>query len=220
MAVCDVVIIGSYPPMPGPPTAATLAAVRRAWDDGSVVRVVSFRPGAADISVPVVGPLAGWRLEQIRRHYGGPLEVVLGLQPGVPFSSSDPLEEMATAVGLAIALHRFKRASLVVGEDPAISPAAFKVLAHGAGECVVSTHEARRRLEERYHLRPGLVVVEEVEPYPALAEGSEPPSSGLYGPGSGRGLTVVELPTTTLSQRARTRAHLARSSLLRRLRAH
>ena len=201
--------------MPGPATAATLAAVRRAWERGLTVRVVSFRTGAADISVPVVGPLAGWRLEQVRRHYGGPVEAVLGLQAGVPFSDLRPAQQMVTAVGLAVALRRFKRATLLVGDDPGLTPRSFRVLARGADECVAGSDEVRRSLEERYNLRPGVVTVEEVDPFPSVPAGIDPSTAGLYRPGRDRGLTVVELPATSLSQRVR--ARLARYPLLRRL---
>jgi hypothetical protein len=204
--------------MPGPATAATLAAVRRAWGSGFTVRVVSFRTGAADISVPVVGPLAGWRLEHIRRHYGAPAHVVLGLQPGVPFSDLRPAQQVATTAGLAIALRRFKRATLLVGEDPGLMPGCFRALVYCADECIVGSDEARRGLEERYNLRPGTVTVEEVEPYPSFPAGADPLAGGLYRPGLRPGLTVVELPTTTLAQRAR--ARLTRSTFLRRFVTH
>ncbi len=203
--------------MPGPATAATLAAVKRAWDDGSTVSVVAFRPGAADISVPVAGSLAGWRLENIRRHYGGPAQVVLGLQKGVPFCSTRPIDQAATAAGLVLALRRFKKATLLVGEDPELVPACFRAIAACAGECVVASDEARRQLEKRYRLRPGLVVVEEVEPFPSLPAGADPAFSGLYRPGAGRALTTVELPTTTVADRAATRARVARSKVMRHL---
>jgi hypothetical protein len=62
------------------------------------------------------------------------------------------------------------------------------------------------------------VSVEEVDPYPMLPEGAGPVTDGLYGPAGGHNLTVVELPTTTLAQRARSRLGLRRSLLARRLR--
>ena len=218
MAVCDVVIVGSYPPMPGPATAATLAAVRRAWDEGATVRVVSYRTGAADISVPVAGPLAGWRLEQVRRHYAGPARVVLVVQSGVPFSDLRYSQQVATAAGLALALSRFSRATLIVGEDPGLAPACFKVLAAAVDEVVVGTESGASELSARYHLRPGSITVEEVEPYPSLPAGVEPETGGLYRPRAERGLTLVEMPTMTLTERVRARGRLSKSTFLRRLR--
>jgi hypothetical protein len=218
MAVCDVVVIGSYPPMPGPATAATLAAVRRAWDGGFSVRVVSFRTGAADIAVPVAGPLAGWRLEQIRRHYGDPAHVVLVVQAGVPFFDLRPLHQVATAQGLALGLRRFKRATLVVGEDPALLWPCFRTIARSVDECIVASDESALALARRYRLPIGSITVREVDPFPAFPTGDEALTGGLYRPGGAGGLTVVELPTTTLAQRARARARLSRSMLPRRLR--
>lgn len=204
--------------MPGPATAATLAAVRRAWDEGYTVRVVSFRTGAADISVPVAGPLAGWRLEQVRRHYGAPPQVVLVLQAGVPFVDLRYTQQMATAAGLAMALRRFTRSTLVVGEDPGLVPVCFRALAAAVDELVVSTESAARALTERYNLGPAAATVEEVEAYPCFPAGAEPESGGLYRPRAARGLTLVEMPTTTLVERARARGRASQSALLRRLR--
>ena len=42
--VAKSLVVGSYPPVPGPPAAATVAAVRRAWAAGREVVVVSPRP--------------------------------------------------------------------------------------------------------------------------------------------------------------------------------
>ena len=125
--------------MPGPATAATIAAVRRGWDAGERVHVVSYRTGAAPLSVPVSGPLAGWRLEQVRRHLGGPDQVVLGLQAGVPFSSPGRFEQLGTALGLAVAMRRFRRATILVGEDPGVSPACMQALARAVGRISVAT---------------------------------------------------------------------------------
>jgi len=208
-AVCDVVVIGSYPPLPGPATAATLAAVRRAWDSGAEVRVVSYRTGAAEIAVPVTGPLAGWRLDHVRQYFGGPPEVVLGLQRGVPFSDPQPSQQITTALGLAAAMRRFRRATLLVGEDPEVLPACFKIMAAAVDRFVVATPQEAASLVKQYGLKPGAVAVEPVEPYPRFPEGVELSTAGLYKPGAGTGLTVVQTPTTTLTDRARTRVRRA-----------
>ena len=179
---------------------------------------MSYRTGAATLAVPVTGPLAGWRLEQVRRHLGGPAQVVLGLQSGVPFSSPGPLEQLATALGLAVAMHRFRGATLLVGEDPGVSPVCMRVLARSVEQIHVASREDADRLVLRYGALRGIVTVHEVDPYPMLPEGAGPATDGLYGPGGGRNLTVVELPTTTLGQRARSRLGLRKSLLVRRLR--
>jgi hypothetical protein len=206
MAVCEIVVIGSYPPLPGPATAATLAAVKRAWDAGADVRVVSYRTGAAEIAVPVAGPLAGRRLDQVRQHFGNPPEVVLGLQRGVPFSDPRPSQQMATALGLAAALRRFRRATLLIGEDPEVMRACFRILASAVDRFVVATPEDAGWLVKRYRLKPAIVGVEAVDPYPRVADGVDLTTAGLYQPGANTGLTVVQLPTTTLPDRARARA--------------
>jgi hypothetical protein len=218
MAVCDVVVVGSYPPVPGPGTAATLAAVRRAWDESLDVRVVSFRTGAADLVVPVAGPLAGWRVEQVRRHYGGPSRLVLVVQKGVPFTDLRYSQQAATAAGLAIALRRFERSTLVVGEDPDLFPLCFGLVAGAVDEVVVGTESAAAALAKRYGLRPGTVTVEDVDPYPLLPAGVELETGGLYRPRALAGITLVEMPPGTLVGRARARGRLTRSALTRRLR--
>jgi hypothetical protein len=204
--------------MPGPATGATLAAVRRAWGQDKTVRVVSYRPGAADLAAAVAGPLAGRRLEQVRRHYGGPPEVVLVLQAGAPFCDLRLPQQLATAAGLAVALRRFRRASVVVGEGPGILPACLWLLVMAAGECVVGDDEAAMGLHERYKVPLWRISVEEAEPFPALPEGVEPATAGLYAPGGGRGLTLVEVPTTTLAARLKARGQLSRARALARLR--
>jgi hypothetical protein len=218
--VCDVVIIGSYPPLPGPATAATLAAVQRAWEAGLDVRVVSYRTGAAEIAVPVAGPLAGWRLEHVRNYFGNPPEVVVGLQRGVPFSELGRSQQFSTATGLAIGLRRFRRATLLVGEDPEISPACFRILASAVDRLVLATTGEADRLTQRYRLKPAMVAVEPVEPYPRLPDDVEAVDAGLYQPGAGAGLTVVQLPATTVADRVRSRARSRESQILRRLRGH
>ena len=164
--VCDVVVIGSYPPLPGLATAATLAAVRRAWDPGADVCVVSYRTGAGEITVPVTGSLAGRRLDQVRHHFANPPEVVLGLQPRGAISDQRPAQQLATAFGLAAAMRRFRRATLLVGEDPKVTPACFHILASPAERFVVATPEDASWLVKRYRLKPAAVAVEEVEPLP------------------------------------------------------
>ncbi len=217
MPVCDVVVVGSYPPLPGPATEATLSAVRRAWDSGSTVGTVSYRTGAASERVAVAGPLAGWRLEQVRRHFGRPAQLVLTVQRGVPFSDDRLWPQLATAAGLAVAIRRFRRATVIVADDPQIMRVCLKAVVYSARQCTVTTDADATSLVERYGLRREAVAVAEAEPYPPLPRGVAPEDAGLYRPGAGIGLTVVELPATALAQRARARARGARARLVRRL---
>ena len=89
MTAQSVLVVGSYPPVPGAPAAATVAAVRRAWAGGSEVVVVSPRPSAAPFVVPVAGPALGRELAKLRlAHVCN--EVVLCLEPGWPFAGQRP----------------------------------------------------------------------------------------------------------------------------------
>lgn len=83
----QVLVVGSYPPIPIPAAAATLDAVRRAWAAGDEVTVVSPRVSAAHLSVPVVGVLAGRRLGNLRRHTGASHAVVV-MERGFPIPAT------------------------------------------------------------------------------------------------------------------------------------
>ena len=85
MTARRVLVVGSYPPVPGAPAAATVAAVRRAWDGGAEVVVVSPRPSAAPFVVPLAGPALGRELAKLRLAHACN-EVVLCLEPGWPFA--------------------------------------------------------------------------------------------------------------------------------------
>jgi hypothetical protein len=179
--------------------------------------LASYRTGAATVRVPVAGPLAGWRLEQVRKHFGQPAQLVLTVQRGVPFSDGRLWPQLATAAGLAIAIRRFRRATVIMAEDPGIMPACLRAVVYSAGQCTVAGDADAGSLVARYGLRPGAVVVTEVEPYPPMPPGVAPEGTGLFRPGAGAGLTVVELPAATLAQRLRGRARQARARLVRRL---
>lgn len=108
-------VVGSYPPVPVAGAPATLREVRRAWAAGDEVTVVSPRLSAAHLAVPVFGPLAGRRLDHVRRHTGTD-RLVLVLEPGFPLPRSRSLQ-MATAAVLVPVLRRFEHVRLVrVGE--------------------------------------------------------------------------------------------------------
>jgi hypothetical protein len=167
--------------------------------------------------VPVAGPLAGWRLEQVRRHFEGPAQLVLGVQRGVPFSDFRLLQQMVTALGLSIAIRRFSRATLIVAEDPEVQPACLQALARAAGSVVVPTPAMAQALAEGYGLQPGSVTVEEVDPYPNFAEGVDSGAAGIYRPGADEDITVVTLPPAALPDRVRARARSSTASFTRRL---
>ena len=110
------IVVGSYPPVPGPAAAASVAAVRRAWDAGAEVVVASPRPSAAP---HVLAPVAGCRglgreLTRLRRDHGCD-EVVVCIEPGWPLSGRRPER---SGHYLAGALGRFGHAELVVTGSP------------------------------------------------------------------------------------------------------
>lgn len=194
--------------MPGPATAATLGALRRAWAQGASVAMVSYRTGAAPLVVPVAGPLAGWRLEQVRKHFGGPARVSIGVQRGVPFCDRRLWARWATAAGLAVAMKRFAEATVVLGEDPGIGVVGMGLLARGAACFSTPDEVLAQRLVSRYKIPARAVRLEPVAPFPAVdrpggADGV--PEGGLYGPGVREGLTFVELPSTSTAQRLQER---------------
>ena len=111
-----VLVVGSYPPIPVAGAPVTVREVRRAWDMGDEVVVVSPRLSAADLTVPICGPLAGRRLDNVRRRTGA-RRLVLVVEPSFPFPP-DPFMQLVTAAGLARAVRRFDHTRLVYAVAP------------------------------------------------------------------------------------------------------
>lgn len=109
-------IVGTYPPIPLPAAAATVAAVKEAWDAGDEVTVVSPRMSAAHLAVAVAGPLAGRRLANVQRHTSTD-RLVLVLEPGFPVPAGTRWKQWATVVGLARSLRRFEHVTVVTAGD-------------------------------------------------------------------------------------------------------
>ncbi len=82
----NTLVAGSYPPAPGPATAATLAAVRGALARGDTVTVVSPRASAAHRRAHLGGWRAATSLGRLSRHQD---RLVLVAQPGMPFDDAD-----------------------------------------------------------------------------------------------------------------------------------
>jgi hypothetical protein len=126
-----VVVIGTYPPIPRPAAAATVAAVREAWDSGLDVTVVSPRVSAAHLAVPVAGPLAGRRLTNVGRHTAA-RRLVLVAEPGMPVPAGPRWLQLVTAAGLARALRHFDHVTLVrVGDldlPPSLTSGAHRIV--------------------------------------------------------------------------------------------
>ncbi len=108
-------VVGSYPPVPGPASAATVAAVERAWAAGYEVRVISPRPSAAARVLAFDGPGLGAELER-RCRTGSYRRVVVCAEPGWPFPAEPGLLSgpRRTARRLARALATVREAELVL----------------------------------------------------------------------------------------------------------
>ncbi len=111
-------VLGSYPPVPGEAAAATLAAVGRAWRDGREVVVVSPRVSAAHEVARLAGLGAARAVKRLAGAYGCS-EVVLCLEPGMPFSGRRPggWRARRSSRRLAGVLRSFQGAELVVTGD-------------------------------------------------------------------------------------------------------
>lgn len=132
----DVLVVGSFPPVGGPATAATLAALRRAWDAGEQVVTASLRAGAADHVARVAGPLAGRRLAQARAAAGGPPTLVLGLDPVQLGTGRSPV---ATVASLLPVLRRFSQVSVLWTAPLPLPPRAAWVLWRAVDTVVVES---------------------------------------------------------------------------------
>ena len=128
-----VLVVGSYPPIPVSGTPATVGEVRRAWAEGDEVVVVSPRLSAAHLAVPVHGPLAGRRLNNVRRHTGA-RRLVLVVEPGFPLPAGTALQ-VPSALAVARAMGSFEHVRLVrAGSLDGVSRRAWGILAAAADE--------------------------------------------------------------------------------------
>ena len=127
-------VIGSYPPVPLPAADASVAEVRRGWDAGHQVTVVSPRLSAADLMVPVAGPLAGHRLKNVQRHTSSN-RVALVVEPGFPVPAGPGLLQWITVLGLVRALKAFDHVTVVRVGSAGLSSRADAALA-GAADVV------------------------------------------------------------------------------------
>ncbi|HUC14688.1 MAG TPA: hypothetical protein VMS00_09580 [Acidimicrobiales bacterium] len=137
-------VVGSYPPVPGAPAAATVAAVRRAWDAGAEVVVVSPRPSAAPFVVPFAGPAVARELAKLRVAHACN-EVVLCLEPGWPFGARNAAR---TARALARALSGFETAEIVVTGELGLGRDVLAMLWPLVEPVTASSEEAARGLRE------------------------------------------------------------------------
>jgi hypothetical protein len=172
-------VAGSYPPAPGPAAAATVAAVRRAWGDGREVVVVSPRPSAAPLVLPVTGAAVGRGLVRLRVSAGAVTglpgsrceALVVCMEPGWPLgrgyrpARGRPVgraELERAARSLAVALSGFERAELVVTGDLGVPEDVLALLWPEVDMVTAGSEEVAAAL--RSAGAPGVSVV---EPYGA-----------------------------------------------------
>jgi hypothetical protein len=94
-------VAGSYPPVPGAPAAAAVAAVRRAWAGGAEVTVASPRPSAAAHLLSGRGRALGRELGALARREACDGAVVC-VEPGWPFTGRGRPEPTARALAAAV----------------------------------------------------------------------------------------------------------------------
>lgn len=123
-------VVGSYPPVPRPASAATLAVVRQLWADGAEVVVASPRPSAAHEVVADVGAGAASRVSVLAADHGC-REVVLCLEAGWPFLAYErqprlgpwsPDLRTRAVKAWASCLAGFDRAELMVTGEVGLTP--------------------------------------------------------------------------------------------------
>jgi hypothetical protein len=180
-------VVGSYPPVPGEPAAATVAAVRRAWAAGRDVVVASPRPSAAPYVVALSGAAVGRELTKLRLTHACD-QVVLCLEPGWPFARPTGGSTLRAAQALARGLSGPRKAELVVTGELEIPSAVLALLWPSVELVTASSGELAAHLRDA-----GAPQVRVVEPF--AAAGVRPPARqivrGAVGPLEPAELLVV-----------------------------
>ena len=144
--LAKVIVAGSYPPIPVPTAGATVDAVRRALLDGHQVIVVAPRPSAAHFAVPLVGVLAGRRLDRLRRLTGSE-RLVFILEPAVPFDPPGQSRWFGGPRGsliaflLARSFGRFQHTTLILAGETRAREDALRILRRAAVEVIEDVRE-------------------------------------------------------------------------------
>jgi hypothetical protein len=145
-----VLVAGSYPPVPGPAAARTVAAVRREWDRGHEVTVVSPRPSAAHLRAHLQGVRAAWELVRLRRRLQLS-RLVFCMEPGVPIAATASAGwQRWTGLLLAQALGRFEEVELVMTSDLPVELQVMGRLLRRADDVVVGSVEEARGVADRF----------------------------------------------------------------------
>lgn len=123
-----VLVVGTFPPVGGPATDATLDVVRTVLRRGAQVRTAAVRPGGAEEVVVLAGPGGGRRLQALIARTGA-RRLVLVVDRGVPVAVAGPLWRLPVAgcavgwVGVALLVRSLAPSThvvLVVVEDPGV----------------------------------------------------------------------------------------------------
>ena len=153
-------VVGSYPPVPGPPAAATVAAVCRGWAEGREVEVVSPRPSAAHRSARLVGVHAAKELARLRRETQAS-ELVLSIEPGMPFAPGRrPFRHGVEAIALALVLGGYARVTLLLAPDVELSAGPLTVLWPRVREVVTWSEDESQLLASRLGVPAALITVD------------------------------------------------------------
>ncbi len=131
----QVLLVGSYPPIPVPGAAASTAEVRRAWNEGFEVTVVAPRLSASHLTVPVYGLLSGRRLANVGRVTGA-ARLVLVVEDGYPLPRGPVPLQMASAELLVRAFRSFTHVRVVQVEGTRLPAAVEARLRDSATEYV------------------------------------------------------------------------------------
>jgi hypothetical protein len=153
-------VVGSYPPVPGPAAAATMTAVRRGWEHGQEVEVVSPRPSAAHRSTRLVGLRAAWELHRLR-HTEQADELALCMETGMPFAARANRWRLgAQAIALAWALRGYRRVTLMTTSDFHVPGRSLAPLWRQVHEVVITSEAERGLLATRLGVPARLIRVD------------------------------------------------------------
>jgi hypothetical protein len=169
-------VAGSYPPAPGPATAATLAAVRAALAAGDDVIVVSPRASAAHRRAH----LAGWRgAVALARLSPRRQRLVLVAQPGMPLGDGD---RAAAAAMAAVARRRYRNFDLWLVDPSKLPVQALQKLWPAAGRVFVSCEADAEEAATRLGIPASRIVVDQAGSPAASRIGVEPGGVTPFGP--------------------------------------
>ena len=151
----NTLVAGSYPPIPGPAAAATLAAVREALNAGDEVEVVSPRASAAERRAVLRGWRAAAALARLSRRRE---RLVLVVEPGMPFV--DESDRGAAAALALVARHRYRAFDVWLVQPDLVPVQPLRALWPAAGRIVVATEADRQTAVRRLGVPQAQIVID------------------------------------------------------------